>query len=64
MVADIAIHAPSRHGDERNVHAHVLLTTRAMTPDGFAEKRREWNAKEHLYAWCENWAAIQNRHLA
>jgi ATP-dependent exoDNAse (exonuclease V) alpha subunit len=63
MVADIAIHAPSRHGDERNVHAHVLLTTRAMTPDGFAEKRREWNAKEHLYAWRENWAAAQNRHL-
>jgi ATP-dependent exoDNAse (exonuclease V) alpha subunit len=48
MVADIAIHAPSRHGDERNVHAHVLLTTRAIAPDGFAEKRREWNAKEHL----------------
>jgi len=63
MVADIAIHAPSRHGDERNVHAHVLLTTRAMTPNGFAEKRREWNAKEHLYAWRESWAAIQNRHL-
>jgi hypothetical protein len=63
MVADIAIHAPSRHGDERNVHAHVLLTTRAVTPEGFAEKRREWNAKEHLYAWRENWAAIQNRHL-
>jgi ATP-dependent exoDNAse (exonuclease V) alpha subunit len=63
MVADIAIHAPSRHGDERNVHAHVLLTTRAMTPEGFAEKRREWNAKEHLYAWRENWATVQNRHL-
>jgi ATP-dependent exoDNAse (exonuclease V) alpha subunit len=63
MVADIAIHAPSRHGDDRNVHAHVLLTTRAIEPNGFAEKRREWNAKEHLYEWRENWAAIQNRHL-
>jgi ATP-dependent exoDNAse (exonuclease V) alpha subunit len=63
MVADIAIHAPSRHGDERNVHAHVLLATRAMTPDGFAEKRREWNSREVLSNWRENWAAIQNRHL-
>jgi hypothetical protein len=64
MVADVAIHAPSRHGDDRNVHAHVLLTTRAIEPNGFSEKRREWNAKEHLCAWRENWAAIQNHHLA
>ncbi|MCF7778981.1 MobA/MobL protein, partial [Sulfitobacter sp. M220] len=28
MVADIALHAPGRIGDERNHHAHILLTTR------------------------------------
>ena len=28
MVADIALHAPGLTGDERNHHAHILLTTR------------------------------------
>ena len=64
MVADIAIHAPSRHGDDRNFHAHVLLTTRTMTPEGFTEKRRDWNSREVLSGWRENWATVQNRHLA
>ena len=63
MVADIAIHAPSKHGDDRNVHAHVLLTTRAITPEGFTEKRRDWNSKEVLSDWRENWATVQNHHL-
>ena len=27
MVADIALHAPGREGDERNHHAHILLST-------------------------------------
>lgn len=38
---DIAIHAPSRRGDERNFHAHLMMTTRRLTRDGFGEKTRE-----------------------
>ena len=30
MVADIALHAPGLTGDERNHHAHILLTTREI----------------------------------
>ncbi|MDE8345630.1 MAG: MobA/MobL family protein [Acidocella sp.] len=64
MVADVAIHAPPREGDARNHHAHVLLTTRQIGPDGFlAIKNREWNSKEQLHEWRENWAKLQNRHL-
>ena len=64
MVADVAIHAPPREGDERNHHAHVMLTTRAIGPDGFVPtKNRDWNSKEQLQEWRENWAKIQNRHL-
>jgi ATP-dependent exoDNAse (exonuclease V) alpha subunit len=64
MVADVAIHAPSREGDARNHHAHVLLTTRAIGPDGFVPtKNRDWNSKEQLQEWRENWAKIQNRYL-
>ena len=36
MVADIALHAPGRDGDERNHHAHILLTTREMDWPGRA----------------------------
>ena len=45
MVADVAIHAPDRDGDDRNYHAHILLTTREIGPDGFGEKAREWNKR-------------------
>lgn len=31
VAADVAIHAPSRDGDERNHHAHILCTTRKVT---------------------------------
>ena len=30
VAVDFAIHAPDRHGDERNYHAHVLMTTRQI----------------------------------
>lgn len=56
MVADVNIHAPSRDGDERNIHAHILLTTREIGADGFGKKNREWNAKDLLEAWREDYA--------
>ena len=28
VIADLAIHAPSEKGDQRNFHAHIMLTTR------------------------------------
>lgn len=35
---DFAIHAPQGKSDIRNVHAHVMMTTREVTPDGLGEK--------------------------
>ena len=66
MVADIALHAPGREGDERNHHAHILLTTREIDADGFTAKRRDWNAVEVLEGWREAWALDSNAalHLA
>ena len=63
MVADVAIHAPDRDGDDRNYHAHILLTTREIGPDGFGEKAREWNKRDQLPEWRERWANIANRYL-
>ena len=63
MIADVAIHAPDREADERNHHAHVLLTMRELAASGFGKKVREWNATEQLEAWRAHWADTVNRHL-
>jgi hypothetical protein len=56
MIADVSVHAPSRDGDERNVHAHILLTMRPIAGDGFGKKAREWNSDELLSHWRKAWA--------
>ncbi|MGR3467144.1 MAG: MobQ family relaxase [Shimia sp.] len=63
MVADVAIHAPGREGDERNHHAHILLTTREVAEDGFTAKNRDWNKVEVLAGWREAWARDTNAAL-
>ena len=40
VAVSVAIHKPSRHGDDRNYHAHILFTTREMTPEGLGKKTR------------------------
>jgi hypothetical protein len=78
IVADIAFHAPSRNGDARNYHAHVLLTLREIRPDGFGKKARLWERQEltskrkswnqfeaeRLVEWRRLWAVYENRALA
>ena len=60
MVADVAIHAPGRQGDDRNHHAHVMLTLREIEGDSFGQKRRDWNARELIETWRAQWAEHQN----
>ena len=60
MIADVALHAPGREGDQRNHHAHIMLTTRAVGPEGFGAKNRDWNAKELLVDWRGSWAEHVN----
>lgn len=43
MVADIGIHAPEGSDGREQPHAHVMLTLRDIGPDGFGQKRRDWN---------------------
>lgn len=40
VAADVCIHEPSRDGDERNHHAHILTTTRTFTGGSLGEKTR------------------------
>ena len=65
--ADVAIHAPGQEGDHRNHHAHILLTTRRLGPDGFTEKTRELDDQKSgpqlVTQWRERFASLQNERL-
>jgi hypothetical protein len=62
ITADVAIHAPSPDGDERNHHAHILIALREIGPDGFGKKLPDCDEKQ-IRHWREAWAKLQNRHL-
>lgn len=38
VAADVGVHEPSRKGDQRNHHAHILITTRQISAQGLGEK--------------------------
>ena len=63
MIADVAMHRPGKEGDERNFHAHILVTTRAVGPEGFSGKPAEWWSPRTVRDWRQGWAEIQNKHL-
>jgi hypothetical protein len=58
--ADWSLHLPSRGGDRRNLHGHVLLTTRRSDGARLTEKTRELDDRKtggrHLRAWRAEWA--------
>lgn len=64
MVADVAIHDEQASDGGRNPHAHILLTMREVTADGFGKKVRAWNAPALLKQWRETWAEMANEYLA
>jgi hypothetical protein len=63
MIADIAMHRPGKEGDQRNVHAHILVTTRRVGPDGFGRKDPAWWSPSQVREWRVGWADNQNEHL-
>jgi ATP-dependent exoDNAse (exonuclease V) alpha subunit len=59
MIADVAIHDAGSH----NPHAHIMLTMRDINSEGFGKKNRDWNKKEQLASWRENWSILANEFL-
>lgn len=63
LVADVAIHAPHKNADgttNENLHAHILIPTRKLNKDGWAEKDRQANDREFLKQVRTSWAEIVN----
>lgn len=59
MIADIAFHDL----DGKNPHAHVMLTLKPITAEGFTKKERNWNDKKNVLLWREAWSALTNSYL-
>lgn len=72
IAVDLSIHQPDRQGDNRNFHAHLLLTTRQITLEGLKEKSDleksdkalkqagKLNGKEQITEIRENWQNMCN----
>lgn len=72
---DFAIHQPGSDGDVRNIHAHVLMTTRTVEANGLGEKtlierENKWllnhdqpTAQMQLRDIRQAWENHANRHL-
>ena len=67
FIADISYHQPEpgKKGDDRNYHAHILISMRAMNEHGeFQNKDRTWlNRKDLLKVERQAWADYLNRAL-
>jgi ATP-dependent exoDNAse (exonuclease V) alpha subunit len=75
VAVDLAIHAPRPEGDPRNFHAHLLATTREVTPEGLGPKtgldmagsvRSELGlppSREEFRALRARWAELTNETL-
>lgn len=75
VAVDFAVHLPRPGSDPRNFHAHLLTTTREVTPRGLGAKtgldmqpgersRRELpSAREEFRTLRESWATLTNEAL-
>lgn len=67
VAADVALHAPSVGGDDRNYHAHILTTTREVEPGGLGKKTRILDAAKtggpEIESLRELWAMQCNEAL-
>ncbi len=63
LCAIAAIHEGRNEADpsRNNPHAHIIIPTRTVGPDGFSEKKdREHDKREYINIWREQWASVQN----
>ncbi|WP_287873585.1 MobQ family relaxase [Aeromonas sp.] len=60
IICDFVLHNDKGN---KNPHAHVMITTREITPNGFGKKVREWDEEKTLHEWRKQWAKVQNQHL-
>lgn len=64
VAAQADIHRPDPHGDERNLHVHMLASARQVGKDGLGERVFRYEDKEKdLERWRKAWADRTAREL-
>ena len=61
LVADLAIHAPHSHSDERNIHAHLLIVLRKLDGTEFAASKTRQTYAENV-AELDGWKRSLEQH--
>lgn len=64
MIADLNVHWDIGEDGMPKPHAHVMLTMREVSEDGFGKKVRDWNRTELVERWRERWAEHVNERLS
>jgi Ti-type conjugative transfer relaxase TraA len=64
MIADLNVHWDIGADGLAKPHAHVMLTMREVSENGFGAKVRDWNRTELVEQWRERWAEHVNERLA
>ncbi|HEV7288861.1 Ti-type conjugative transfer relaxase TraA, partial [Sphingomonas sp.] len=64
MIADLNVHWDIGADGLAKPHAHVMLTMREVSKDGFGKKNRDWNRTDLLEKWRERWSEHVNARLA
>lgn len=64
MIADLNVHWDIGADGQAKPHAHVMLTMREVSEDGFGAKVRDWNRTSQVEQWRERWADHVNGRLA
>ena len=64
MIADLNLHWDIGADGLAKPHAHVMLTMREVSEEGFGAKARDWNKTELVQEWREHWADHVNERLA
>jgi Ti-type conjugative transfer relaxase TraA len=60
MIADLNVHWDIGADGLAKPHAHVMLTMREVSEDGFGAKERDWNRTQLVQEWRERWAEHVN----
>src|SRR3546814_618758 len=61
--SDLAYELPDGRLLVYQPHAHILLTTREIGPEGFGAKVKTWGQKRQLFRWRKAWAEAWNEML-
>jgi len=71
VAADVCIHLPGKEGDDRNHHAHIMLSACTVSPTGFGKKAADLDPihcqrqkiPNPADLWRARWAELTNERL-